>query len=127
MYPRRATRLPFESALATVVAMGTRIRQVPAERRAEIAATGGTARAAALDADARAEIARSGAAKTNSPLNYAQRIRRAWQTMPVKERREVAGVLGGCNGLAALIAPDPDAPKKSTRRPSAARPSEAGS
>lgn len=107
--------------------MGTRIRQVPAERRTAIAREGGAARAAALDPEARAEIARSGAAKTNSPLNYAQRIRRAWQAMPVKERREVAAALSGCNGLAALVAPDPDAPKKGARRPAAARPSEVGS
>lgn len=96
--------------------MGTRIRQVPAERRAEIAATGGTARAAALDPEARAAIARTGAAKTNSPLNYAQRIRRAWQAMPVRERREVAAVLGGCKGLPDLVAAPPKTTEPASRK-----------
>lgn len=91
--------------------MGTRIRQVPAERRAAIASDGGTARAAALDPEERAAIARSGAAKTNSPLNYAQRIRRAWNGMPAAERRAVAEVLGGCKGLI-----NPSAPPKRPRK-----------
>lgn len=98
--------------------MGTRIRQVPAERRAAIASEGGAARAAALDPEARAEIARSGAAKTNSPLNYAQRIRRAWSTMPVAERRAVAEVMGGCKGLINMLTPKTTTPttRKSPRK-----------
>lgn len=79
--------------------MGTRINKVPAERRAEIASAGGAGRAAALPAEKRADIARAGAAATNSPLNYAQRIRRAWKGMDRTDRAAVREVLAGCTGL----------------------------
>lgn len=88
----------------------TRIQTVPAEVRATVASAGGSARAAALPAKTRSEIARSGAAKTNSPLNYAQRIRRAWNGMSRTERAEVREVLIGCKGLV-------PAPPKAARRP----------
>lgn len=93
--------------------MGTRIRQVPAERRTAIASEGGAARAAALDPAARSDIARAGAAKTNSPENYAQRIRRAWPAMSRGDRAAVAEALKGCKGLF------PAEPKKAgpVRRP----------
>lgn len=79
--------------------MASRIRAVPAERRAEIASQGGAARAEALAPADRSAIASKGAAATNSPLNYAQRIRRKWNGMDRAERAAVREVLAGCTGL----------------------------
>jgi hypothetical protein len=79
--------------------MASRIRAVPAERRAAIASQGGAARAEALAPADRSAIARTGAAATNSPLNYAQRIRRKWADMSRAERAAVREVLTGCSGL----------------------------
>lgn len=89
----------------------TRIQTVAAETRASVASAGGSARAAALPAEARAEIARSGAAKTNSAPNYAQRIRRLWAGLNRADRDEVRAALAGCKGLF----PAPPKPAKSAR------------
>ena len=100
--------MPNRQRACYSLGMASRIKSVPAERRAEIAAEGGAARAAALDPDARAAIARTGAAATNSPVNYAQRIRRHWPTMDRAERAAVREALQGCKGLF------PPKPKKGT-------------
>lgn len=77
----------------------SRINSVDAETRAAVASAGGAGRAAKLPPAARSEIARSGAAKTNSAPNYAQRIRRLWGGLSRTERAEVRDALKGCKGL----------------------------
>lgn len=99
--------LPPRRALATVVDMTNRIQAVPKETRAAVAAAGGAARSEALTPERRSEIARAGAAKTNSPEGRALSIRRAWPGMRAPERRAVAAALAGCKGLDALIAKAP--------------------
>lgn len=85
-----------------------RINTIKKETRAAVAAAGGTARAEALTPEQRSEIARAGAAKTNSPVGRATSIRRAWPTMKPAERREVAATLAGCRGLGKLIEGSPE-------------------
>jgi hypothetical protein len=109
--PRAVAACQPPGALAIVERMPrNRIHSVDAETRATVASAGGSARAAALPAETRSEIARSGAAKTNSPLNYAQRIRRQWGGMSRAERAEVREVLGGCRGLFPAEPKTPRAP-----------------
>lgn len=87
----------------------SRINAIPKETRANVAAAGGAARAEALTPERRSEIARAGAAKTNSPEGRALSIRRAWPALKPAERRAVAAALSGCKGLARLVADAPPA------------------
>jgi hypothetical protein len=87
-----------------------RIQAVPAETRRAVASTGGSGRAAALPPAARSDIARSGAAKTNSAPNYAQRIRRLWAGLDRADRAAVREALKGCKGLFPAEPKPPRAP-----------------
>lgn len=63
------------------------------ETRAEVTSLGGHARAAALSAEERAEIARAGARAANSPAGRARSIVKAWPTASRAERAEVLEIL----------------------------------
>lgn len=87
--------------------MVNRISKIDKETRVAVASAGGSGRAAALAGTPRAsEIARSGAAKTNSPENYAQRIARQWRDLTPARRREIQQTLSVCNGLG-VVPPEP--------------------
>lgn len=56
-------------------------------------ALGGRRRAEVLTPDERVEIARAGAAVTNSPATLARRIVKRWPTLPPAERDAVRRIL----------------------------------
>lgn len=83
-----------------------RLKAIDKETRTAVASAGGSGRAAALSADQRSAVAAKGAATTNSPENYAQRIARQWRGLPAARRRVIQQTLSECNGLG-VVAPEP--------------------
>lgn len=69
--------------------------RMDAETRQAVTSAGGHARAAALTAEERADIARQGAARTNSPAALARRVVKAWPALSRVERAEVREILAG--------------------------------
>lgn len=61
--------------------------------RARVTSSGGHARAAALTADARASVARTGGQAAHTPASLARRIVKAWPDLDDTERAEVLGIL----------------------------------
>lgn len=69
--------------------------RMDAETRQAVTSAGGHARAAALSADERSEIARAGARAANSPAGRARSIVKAWPALSRAERAEVREILAG--------------------------------
>ena len=86
-------------ALAMVALMTNRLNAVDEETRSAVARAGGLGRAAKLSPEERSAVAAKGAATTNSPENYAQRIARQWRDLPAARRLVIAQILSTCEGL----------------------------
>ena len=72
--------------------------RMDAETRQAVTSAGGHARAEALSAEERSEIARAGALAANSPAGRARSIVKAWPDMSRAARAEVREILAGIMG-----------------------------